>query len=226
MSATLDADKISSFFGNCPTIHVPGRTFPVDMGYLEDAIEFTNWQIKDSSPYAKRSELYSDFCGIYFLILSPEHDKFSRNKSAQVEWTEESTDATEEDEGMAADAAPVVLEKRYSPQTVATVNLLDERQIPYELIVRLLECLCFKGDAYIAYSAAILVFMPGLNEIRRLHDMLLSHDLFSNEAFRIYPLHSTISSEGQGAVFEIPPTGVRKIVISKAESDTNATPNQ
>jgi len=111
-----------------------------------------------------------------------------------------------------------VLGKRYSPQTVATVNLLDERQIPYELIVRMLERLCFEEDAYIAYSAAILVFMPGLNEIRRLHDMLLSHDLFSNEAFRIFPLHSTISSEGQGAVFEIPPTGVRKIVISKVFS--------
>ena len=121
---------------------------------------------------------------------------------------------------MAAEAAPVVLGKRYSTQTVATVNLLDERQIPYELIVRLLERLCFEEDAYIAYSAAILIFMPGLNEIRRLHDMLLSHDLFSNEAFRIYPLHSTISSEGQGAVFEIPPTGVRKIVISNTESNT------
>jgi ATP-dependent RNA helicase DHX29 len=155
-----------------------------------------------------------------FLKLSPEHDKFSRSKSANVEWNEESIDATEEEEGMATDAAPVVLGKRYSPQTVATVNLLDERQIPYELIVRLLERLCFEEDAYIAYSAAILIFMPGLNEIRRLHDMLLSHDLFSNEAFQIYPLHSTISSEGQGAVFDIPPTGVRKIVISNTRSNT------
>jgi len=64
MSATLDAEKISSFFGNCPTIHVPGRTFPVDVGYLEDAIEFTSWQIKDSSPYAKRSEPYHAFYSI------------------------------------------------------------------------------------------------------------------------------------------------------------------
>jgi ATP-dependent RNA helicase DHX29 len=56
MSATLDAEKVAAFFGNCPTIHVPGRTFPVDVRYLEDAVEFSGWQIDESSPYAKRSE--------------------------------------------------------------------------------------------------------------------------------------------------------------------------
>lgn len=54
MSATLDADKFSSYFGNCPTIHVPGRTFPVDVRFAEDAIEYTGWTISESSPYARR----------------------------------------------------------------------------------------------------------------------------------------------------------------------------
>ena len=54
MSATLDAAKISQFFGNCPVLHVPGRTFPVDVCFLEDAIELTQWFIKDGSPYMKR----------------------------------------------------------------------------------------------------------------------------------------------------------------------------
>jgi len=157
------------------------------------------------------------------LNVFSENDKFSRSKSAQVEWNEETIDPTEEEESTVIDAVPLVLEKQYSPQAVATLNLLDERQIPYELIVRLLERLCFEDDAYIAYSAAILVFMPGLNEIRRLHDMLLSHELFSNEAFKILPLHSSISSEGQGTVFEIPPTGIRKIVISKINRETRCT---
>ena len=30
-SATLDADKFSSFFGNAPVFKIPGRTFPVDV---------------------------------------------------------------------------------------------------------------------------------------------------------------------------------------------------
>jgi HrpA-like RNA helicase len=59
MSATVESDKISSFFGGCPVIHVPGRTFPVDVLYLEDAIEHTGWSISEDSPYAKRREFHA-----------------------------------------------------------------------------------------------------------------------------------------------------------------------
>ena len=62
-------------------------------------------------------------------------------------------------------------------------------------------------------SAAVLIFLPGLGEIRKLHDTLSDHKRFGSNEFRLYPLHSTLSSENQGAVFEIPPYGVRKIVI-------------
>ena len=54
MSATVDAKKLSDFFGGCPTLHVPGRTFPVDVRYLEDAVELTRWSISEASPYARR----------------------------------------------------------------------------------------------------------------------------------------------------------------------------
>lgn len=56
MSATLDAEKIAEYFGGCPTIHVPGRTFPVDVRYLEDAVEMTKWSISENSPYARRGK--------------------------------------------------------------------------------------------------------------------------------------------------------------------------
>lgn len=54
MSATLDADKISNYFDGCPVLQVPGRTFPVEVQYLEDAIEFTKWKVVEGSPYAIR----------------------------------------------------------------------------------------------------------------------------------------------------------------------------
>ena len=56
MSATLDATKIADYFGQCPIIYVPGRTFPVNVGYLEDAVQFAGWRIDESSPYARRGE--------------------------------------------------------------------------------------------------------------------------------------------------------------------------
>lgn len=143
-----------------------------------------------------------------------ENYKYSRNKNPQLDWNEDLVEPVEDDETFVPEG-PVLLEKRYSASTVTTVNLLDDRIIPYDLILRMLERLCFEDEAYVPYSAAVLIFLPGLNEIRRLHDILLSHNSFSGDNFRIYPLHSSVSSEGQGAVFEIPPSGVRKIVISK-----------
>lgn len=54
MSATVDAEKIAGYFGGCPILRVPGRTFPVDVRYLEDALETTRWWISESSPYANK----------------------------------------------------------------------------------------------------------------------------------------------------------------------------
>jgi ATP-dependent RNA helicase DHX29 len=58
MSATLESEKISHYFGGCPVVHVPGRTFPVDIKYLEDAVELTHWSITETSPYAKSRPLF------------------------------------------------------------------------------------------------------------------------------------------------------------------------
>ena len=57
MSATLESEKISEYFGGCPVLKVPGRTFPVKVAYLEDAVEFANWAITDKSPYALKGML-------------------------------------------------------------------------------------------------------------------------------------------------------------------------
>ncbi|KAJ7103397.1 P-loop containing nucleoside triphosphate hydrolase protein [Mycena belliarum] len=203
MSATVDAEKISEFFGNCPTLHVPGRTFPVDVHYLEDAIEFTQWEITETSPYARRL-----------------HDKFYRGKN-RVDWSEDITAGDDDEEDAVHEN--VKLEKRYSAKTTATINLFDERLVPYDLIVRLLQQICFEDTEYSPYSSAILIFMPGMGEIRRLNDLLLEHPSFGGDGFRIYPLHSTLSSENQGAVFDIPPPNVRKIVIATNIAETGIT---
>jgi ATP-dependent RNA helicase DHX29 len=150
------------------------------------------------------------------MIVIAVHDKFYRSK-VRADWSEENAIRDDEDDEDVQEN--VKLEKRYSPETATTINLLDERLIPYDLIIRLLERLCFEDADYASYSSAILVFMPGMGEIRRLNDLLSEHALFGASAgFRIYPLHSTLSSENQGAVFDIPPAGTRKIVIGPSSS--------
>ncbi len=56
MSATLEAEKISNYFGGCPVLSVPGRTFPVDVRFLEDAVEYTSWKVVEGSQYARRGK--------------------------------------------------------------------------------------------------------------------------------------------------------------------------
>lgn len=41
MSATVEASRFSEYFGNCPVVSVPGRTYPVHVQYLEDVLEDT-----------------------------------------------------------------------------------------------------------------------------------------------------------------------------------------
>ena len=49
MSATVDAQKFSNYLGQAPVFEVPGRTYPVDARYLEDAIEITKYRLGDGN---------------------------------------------------------------------------------------------------------------------------------------------------------------------------------
>lgn len=49
MSATINAEFFSQYFGNAPTIHIPGLTFPVAELFLEDVLEKTRYSIKQES---------------------------------------------------------------------------------------------------------------------------------------------------------------------------------
>jgi ATP-dependent RNA helicase DHX29 len=77
-------------------------------------------------------------------------------------------------------------------------------------------------DRLEVFSKAILVFLPGIGEIRQLNDMLVGHPVFSSNWY-VYPLHSTIASEDQEAAFLVPPPGTRKIVLATNIAETGIT---
>jgi ATP-dependent RNA helicase DHX29 len=87
--------------------------------------------------------------------------------------------------------------------------------------MKLMENIVTKPE-YTDYSRAILVFLPGIAEIRELNDMLVGHPVFRVNCY-IYPLHSTVSSEEQQEAFLIPPSGVRKIVLATNIAETGIT---
>ncbi len=59
MSATVDAERFSAYLGGAPVLNVPGRTFPVKVAYLEDAVELTGYSV-DQRNQEKMTELDDD----------------------------------------------------------------------------------------------------------------------------------------------------------------------
>lgn len=51
MSATLDSDLFSSYFGNCPVINVPGRIFDVEIKHLDLILMETGYKSKKMDTY-------------------------------------------------------------------------------------------------------------------------------------------------------------------------------
>ena len=109
----------------------------------------------------------------------------------------------------------------YSAKTRNSIALMDEYRIEYDLITQLISKIATDSRLEM-YSKAILVFLPGIAEIRQLNDMLLGHPTFSSNWY-VYPLHSTIASEDQEAAFLVPPPGTRKIVLATNIAETGIT---
>ncbi|EGE03652.1 ATP dependent RNA helicase [Trichophyton equinum CBS 127.97] len=134
------------------------------------------------------------------------------------------TDDTSEDEKPGASEDTTTLKStltNYSRQTQSTVLSFDEYRLNYKLITDLLSSIASRPE-FIDYSKAILIFMPGLAEIRRLHDEILSIPMFQN-GWVIYSLHSSIASEDQEKAFVVPPPGMRKVVIATNIAETGIT---
>ncbi|KAI1372610.1 P-loop containing nucleoside triphosphate hydrolase protein [Hypoxylon crocopeplum] len=189
MSATVDAERFSNYLGRAPILNVPGRTFPVQVRYLEDALETTGY-VPDQLKHEKMTDLDDDPAEI------------------DVPDSNSTTAAAKE-------------LRLYSARTRNTLSQFDEYQIDFDLIVRLVGQVAV-DPTYVDYSKAILVFLPGIAEIRTLNDSLLGEPFFQR-GWEIFPLHSTIATEDQERAFLVPPDGVRKIVLATNIAETGIT---
>lgn len=186
MSATVNADLFSSYLGGAPILNVPGRTFPVDVRYLEDAIELTGYTPANTSS-DKMIDLDDDMEGD----------------------TEQPGNSS------------VLALSGYSQKTRNILAQMDEYQIDFDLIVQLIAQISSSEDLA-AYSKAVLVFLPGIAEIRTLNDFLLGDPRFAKD-WLVYPLHSSIATDDQESAFLVPPPGMRKIVLTTNIAETGIT---
>lgn len=188
MSATVDAERFSNYLGRAPVLNVPGRTFPVQVKFLEDALETTGYTL-DRKGGEKMTDLDDD-------PIEDENDPLSAQMAAKDL-------------------------RQYSAKTRSTLSQIDEYQIEFDLIVQLIRHIAV-DVTYVNYSKAILVFLPGIAEIRTLNDLLLSEPFFQRN-WEVYPLHSTIATEDQERAFLVPADGTRKIVLATNIAETGIT---
>ena len=141
MSATINIELFSKYFGDCPVISVPGRLYPIKVDYF---------------PIPKIKFSLSD-------------------KSSRI------------------DGSPYL----------RILQMIDDKYDSKE-----------RGD--------LLVFLSGLSEINSVGDLLKQYAK-DNQKWIILYLHSTLSIAEQDKVFDIPPEGVRKCILSTNIAETSLT---
>uniref|UniRef100_A0A182W6T2 RNA helicase n=1 Tax=Anopheles minimus TaxID=112268 RepID=A0A182W6T2_9DIPT len=70
---------------------------------------------------------------------------------------------------------------------------------------------------------AILVFLPSLAQISDVNKLIRDHRMLAQARLLVFPLHSHLPTRDQTVVFERPPEGVRKIILSTNIAETSIT---
>ncbi|CAH2059991.1 unnamed protein product [Thlaspi arvense] len=280
MSATLDAERFSGYFGGCPIVRVPGFTYPVRTLYLEDVLSIlksggnnhlssANLSIPDKKlDLTDEDKLALDEA----IILAWTNDEFdtlldlvsSRGSPEIYNYQHQSTLLTplmvfagkgrisdvcmllsfgadwnlKSKDGMTAlelaetenqlEAAQIIREHAESSQSNShqAQQLLDKymatinpEQVDVSLIQQLMRKIC--GDSE---DGAILVFLPGWDDINKTRQKLLDNPFFADKAkFDIICLHSMVPAGEQKKVFTRPPRGCRKIVLATNIAESAVT---
>ncbi|KAF9103570.1 ATP-dependent RNA helicase dhx29 [Mortierella sp. GBA35] len=232
MSATVDSARFSEYFNGCPVLEVPGRTFPVHAHFLEDVVDVTGYTLEEDSEYAIRFRKDIQSKGSVDIA-----GKGASRQTVHLQWENDMGDYSfQEAEAKFSTTDDISQGPTMVNRTNQMLNRIDENRINYDLLQVLLEYICFPQDRriqqnptteeppHIPDTGAILIFLPGMPEIRKLFDALKVNRRFGDERqFSLWPLHSSVSSEGQSQVFDVPPPGIRKIVMATNIAETGIT---
>ena len=203
MSATLNAAAFGAYFAGAAVATIPGFTHPVQEHYLEDILQVTGYVPDRGSDCMRNSKGNSGTNG----------DKRDGDKTAGASHRPH---PAREAEFIAA-----LSRRGYLPSVCDALRAIDQSVIDYDLVTRLVEHVCASME-----PGAILVFMPGLAEISKLHESLGTNPTVraaTGNGKYLIGLHSTLSTAEQRTIFEHPPGDTRKIVIATNIAETSIT---
>ncbi|KAL0463523.1 UNVERIFIED_CONTAM: DExH-box ATP-dependent RNA helicase DExH5, mitochondrial [Sesamum latifolium] len=196
MSATLDAELFSSYFGGAPVVQIPGFTYPVRTHFLESILETTGYQL---TPYNQ-----IDDYGIEKMWKMSKQTP--RKRKSQIA-------SAVEDTLSAADF------KDYSTLTRESLSNWNPDCLGFNLIEYLLCNICENER-----PGAVLVFMTGWDDITSLKDKLQAHPILGDtNRVLLLACHGSMGSEEQKLIFNKPEDGIRKIVLATNIAETSIT---
>ncbi|XP_059643841.1 DExH-box ATP-dependent RNA helicase DExH3-like [Cornus florida] len=198
MSATLNAELFSSYFGGAPMIHIPGFTYPVRSYFLENILEMTGHRLTT-----------------YNQIDNYGQEKMWKMQKQAVRKRKSQIASAVEDALETADF------RQYGPRTQESLSCWNPDSIGFNLIEHVLCHICKKER-----PGAVLVFMTGWDDINSLKEQLQAHPLLGDPSrVLLLACHGSMASSEQRLIFNKPEEGVRKIVLATNMAETSITIN-
>ncbi|XP_034565378.1 3'-5' RNA helicase YTHDC2 isoform X2 [Notolabrus celidotus] len=99
----------------------------------------------------------------------------------------------------------------------------DDERVDLDLIMDLLQNICSTST-----DGAVLIFLPGYDEIVSLRDRILYDDkrfIVHSDRYQVFTLHSDMQTSDQKKAMKTSPPGVRKIILSTNIAETSITIN-
>ncbi|XP_052179750.1 DExH-box ATP-dependent RNA helicase DExH3-like [Diospyros lotus] len=198
MSATLNAELFSSYFGGAPMLHIPGFTYPVRSLFLENILEMTGYSLTQ-----------------YNQIDNYGQEKMWKMQKQALRKKKSNIASSVEDALEAADF------REYGPRTRESLSCWNPDAIGFNLIEHVL-CHIVRRER----PGAVLVFMTGWDDINSLKDQLQTHPLLGDpNRVLVLACHGSMASSEQRLIFDKPEDGVRKIVLATNMAETSITIN-
>ncbi|CAL8094606.1 unnamed protein product [Calicophoron daubneyi] len=206
MSATLNVEKLSAYFGNCCKLEVVGRMFPVQEYFLEDCLRLSNFWLPRTAMEKLQGTQFRYMVRRYMqegLSASKARRESKKPNTDLVTWLDSQT-------GLSNNAREIL-------------RSVDEDAYPeVDLIIHMIDYVLRTTQ-----FGAVLVFVPGIGAIkdviRGLRECNPAKYGEGSSQVRIFPLHSQVSIGRQRALFEVPPNGVRKVIVSTNIAETSVT---
>ncbi|XP_047966459.1 DExH-box ATP-dependent RNA helicase DExH3-like isoform X2 [Salvia hispanica] len=199
MSATLNADLFSNYFGGAPMIHIPGFTYPVRVCFLEDILEMTGYEI----------------------TLSNQLDDHAQEKLRKTQRQLAPQKRINQITTLAEDAMSKANFENYSSRVQESLWYWIPDFVGFNLLKAVL-CHITRKERL----GSVLVFMTGWEDISCLKNQLKAHPLLGDpNRVLLLTCHGSMETSEQKLIFERPPPNVRKIVLATNIAEASITIN-